>query len=93
MVKIDYNNIKSGRTVGSKKINIIDNRIYVEKDGLNHSDVEENRKKYGDNRLTKKKRLSFAKQLLTNLNDPIIKILIGALIINAIVSLGKINIP
>ena len=37
--------------------------------------------------------MGFFRQLLSNFNDPIIKILIGALLINALVSMGRMNIP
>ncbi len=37
--------------------------------------------------------MGFFRQLLKNFNDPIIRILLGALIINAVVSLGHINVP
>ncbi len=60
-------------------------------DGLTEREANESRQKYGANVLTKKKTESFFKKLLKSFNDPIIKILIGALVINAIASLGRIN--
>ncbi len=52
--------------------------------GLDAAEVLESRKNYGDNRLTRAKRKSFFRQFLGNLGDPIIKILIAALVINLI---------
>lgn len=40
------------------------------------------RKKYGSNKMTPKKRISFFRRFLSNLSDPVIRILLGALIIN-----------
>ena len=54
------------------------------KAGLSPSDVAESRKKHGSNKLSRGIRKSFFRQFLSNLGDPIIKILIGALIINII---------
>lgn len=52
--------------------------------GLSTSEVEESRKKHGRNILPRTKRKSFFKKFLANLGDPVIKILLGALIINLI---------
>ncbi len=84
--------------MGGRRCNTIvkpapDNRIYIKHEGLSTVEVEENQRKYGKNVLTQKKRVGFFRQLLGNLNDPIIKILLGALAINAIVSFGHMNIP
>lgn len=68
-------------------------KIYINTEGLNANQIKENQEKYGKNIITKKKKAGFFRQLLINLNDPIIKILFGALIINAIISLGHINVP
>lgn len=58
--------------------------IERERVGLDAAEVAESRRKYGENRLTKAKRKSFFRQFLGNLGDPIIKILIAALLINLI---------
>ncbi|MEE0969550.1 MAG: calcium-translocating P-type ATPase, PMCA-type [Clostridia bacterium] len=50
--------------------------------GLSEAEVEESRKKYGENRLSKGKKRSFFKQFLSNMNDPVIKILLFALLLN-----------
>lgn len=59
--------------------------------GLDRAEAEENREKYGRNVLSQKKKEGFFIQLIKSFNDPIIKILMGALVINAVASLGKIN--
>lgn len=52
--------------------------------GLNNKEIEENRKKYGDNKLSKKETTSFFHKLLETFGDPIIRILIIALAIKTI---------
>lgn len=52
--------------------------------GLSDAEVAKSRAEYGSNIMTKAPRKSFWGHFLSNLNDPIIKILIGALIINII---------
>ena len=56
----------------------------MERVGLTAAEVTESRAKNGDNRLSRAKRKSFFRQFLGNLGDPIIKILIAALVINLI---------
>ncbi len=53
--------------------------------GLTEEQVVENRKKYGDNALVKKKKNSFLRLLLESLGDPIIKILLIALAVKVVV--------
>ncbi|MBR5444796.1 MAG: HAD-IC family P-type ATPase, partial [Clostridia bacterium] len=50
--------------------------------GLTTQEAEEMRKKYGTNRITRRKPPGFLRQFLRNLNDPIIRILIGAMLLN-----------
>lgn len=52
--------------------------------GLTEKQVEENKKKYGNNILSKKEKESFLKMLLATLGDPIIKILLIALAIKSL---------
>ncbi len=59
--------------------------------GLTEKQVIEAREKYGQNKLSEHKRKSFFKSFLGGLNDPIIKVLIIALIINIIVMLPNVN--
>lgn len=47
--------------------------------GLNDKEVIESRKKYGNNKITKKDKESFLKKYISSLGDPIIRILIIAL--------------
>ena len=53
--------------------------------GLDEKEVEESRKKYGTNEITKQKKNTFLKLLLESLADPIIKILLIALAIKVVV--------
>lgn len=50
--------------------------------GLTQAEVISSREKHGDNRITHRKPPGFLIQFFRNLNDPIIRILIGALILN-----------
>ena len=47
--------------------------------GLTAQEVERSRKAYGSNALTERKGTSFLRRFLSNLNDPVIRILLGAL--------------
>lgn len=57
--------------------------------GLSSGEVERSRGEHGANIITKKKKRSFAAKFLSNLGDPVIRVLIGALALNLIFSLGK----
>lgn len=59
--------------------------------GLSDLDAEKSRKIYGKNVFTEKKRRGFIQTFLSNLNDPIIRILIGALLVNIIFMFTDIN--
>ena len=50
--------------------------------GLNLDEVTRSREKHGDNALPMEKTKSFMRKFFENLNDPIIKVLIFALIIH-----------
>ena len=63
------------------------------KGGLIAEEVAASRRKYGSNELTKKARKSFMRRFLENFRDPIIKILLGALILNTVLSIREINWP
>jgi len=58
-------------------------------DGLDSRGVEESRKKYGRNVLPRAKRKSFLRSFLQNLGDPVIKILLFALVIDIIFLFGS----
>lgn len=58
---------------------------------LSDDEVRALRALYGKNELKEKKKKSFFKYFLGNLNDPIIKVLIVALIINIVVMIPNIN--
>ncbi|MDE6086820.1 MAG: calcium-translocating P-type ATPase, PMCA-type [Oscillospiraceae bacterium] len=52
--------------------------------GLSDSQVQQSREKYGTNRMSEQASESFMQKLLGNFNDPMIKILLVALIINVV---------
>ena len=57
--------------------------------GLTDVGVLKSKEKHGDNSLTKEKHKSIFKRFLENLNDPIIKVLIIALVIEVVFTFGK----
>jgi len=56
--------------------------------GLTAAEAEESRRLHGSNQLTVRKGKSFFRQFLSNLGDPIIKILLAALGLNLLFALG-----
>ncbi len=50
--------------------------------GLSESQAAESRKIHGANRMTPRRKKSFLRKFVSNLSDPVIKILLGALLIN-----------
>ena len=60
--------------------------------GLTNQEVIASREKHGANSLVKEKRKGFIRRFLSNLNDPIIKILIAALVIEVVFTLGQCNL-
>ena len=63
----------------------------MEEKGLSYDEVEKSRQKYGSNKLNEYKRKNFFKCFISNLKDPIIKVLIIALFINVIFMFPNIN--
>lgn len=63
----------------------------LESRGLRSEEVTPLREQYGANTFTKKKQPGFLRQFLNSCNDPIIRILIGALICNIIFLFPHIN--
>jgi len=59
--------------------------------GLTSSEVERSREIYGDNRLSGQKKSSFLKKLLHNFQDPIIRVLVIALVLNIAFTIQNIN--
>lgn len=59
--------------------------------GLTCNEAKLSREKYGSNIFTEKKRPGFISQFIKNLSDPIIKVLIAALILNIIFTFRNIN--
>lgn len=70
-----------------------DNNIQIPSlsQGLSNSEVIRSRKLYGTNLLTPKKQAGFFRQFLSNLGDPIIKILIAAIVINTAFTFAESN--
>lgn len=52
--------------------------------GLTDEEVKRSRAEHGDNSLTRQKQQSFLRKFLANLNDPVIRVLLGALLVNII---------
>ena len=59
--------------------------------GLSSAEVEKSLKRYGDNSLHKEKRKGFFRKFFENLSDPIIRILMIALGVQIILTLGNCN--
>ncbi len=59
--------------------------------GLTEEAAAHSRDTFGTNVLTKQKRDGFLVQFFKNFNDPIIKILLGALLLNILITLGRVN--
>ena len=59
--------------------------------GLTSYEAELSRKKYGSNKMTKKKDNSLFRSFLENLSDPVIRILIASLVINIVFTFKNIN--
>ena len=59
--------------------------------GLSENEVIASRKKHGDNSLQTEKRKTFLRRFFENLNDPIIKILIAALVVQLVFTFKNCN--
>ncbi len=59
--------------------------------GLSLEEVRRSKERHGDNSLVKEKTKSFSRKFIENLNDPIIKVLIFALIIEVVFTFGHCN--
>ena len=59
--------------------------------GLSHAEVEESRRLHGRNIMSPQKKKGFMRRFFENLGDPVVKILIGALIINIIFMFKRAN--
>lgn len=65
---------------------LMDMKKAAPRPGLTREQVEASRQAHGANILTRRKGKSFIRRFFGNLNDPIIRILIGALVVNLIFS-------
>lgn len=63
--------------------------IAYSKNGLTASDVEESRKKYGANILTDNKKITFMQRIISAITEPMVLILIFALLITVGVNIGN----
>ncbi len=59
--------------------------------GLSEEEVKKSKEKHGDNTLTKEKTKGFWRRFFENLNDPIIKVLIIALVVEVVFTFGHCN--
>ena len=59
--------------------------------GLTEQEVEISRRTHGSNVLTEKKKKGFWRRYLSSFSDPIIRILLGALVLNLVISYREIN--
>lgn len=59
--------------------------------GLTEAEAERSRREHGDNSIAGGRRKSFLRRYLEGFSDPIIRILLGALIINIIFSIGHVD--
>ncbi|MDD6095272.1 MAG: calcium-translocating P-type ATPase, PMCA-type [Clostridia bacterium] len=82
-----------GRTGAKREKRPEKEYIYINTAGQSGEEAKKMLSRYGDNALTPKKQKGFFALLWDSFNDPIIKILLASLMINALVSLGHINIP
>lgn len=64
---------------------------YDLENGADAEAVEELRRRFGENRLRPRRKIGFFRQFLANFGDPIIRILLGALAANILVSIGDVN--
>lgn len=63
----------------------------IKEKGLDESEVVVSREKHGSNKLSSAKKKSFFRRFLSNLSDPIIRILLAALAVNVIFALGSLD--
>jgi len=59
--------------------------------GLTEEQAETSRQLHGSNTFTKRKQAGFIRKFFTNLNDPIIRILIAAMLVNILFMMNDIN--
>ena len=96
MIHIDKASVVSGRggrAGAGRAEKKTDAQPRVSKSGISDADAVRMREMYGSNALTKKKSRSLLSHFISNFNDPIIKILLGALALNVIFSFRHSNWP
>ncbi len=92
MIRIDNQNY-FGRRNEVNKDKPAESVIRLSKSGLSSTAVGDMRERFGRNDLTKRKTKSFWGHFVSNLKDPIIKILLYALLLNIIFSFRHSNWP
>ncbi len=70
---------------------LLPKQLNIQNVGLLPKQVQKNRREFGDNTLTQKKRKTFLGQFIGAFSDPIIKILIIALILNVLITFKNAN--
>ncbi len=70
---------------------LLPKQLNIQNTGLLPKEVQKNRREFGDNALTQKKRKTFLLQFIGAFNDPIIKILVIALILNVLITFQNAN--
>lgn len=97
MIRINIVKISSGRgDCVRERRHENDNhisKISISSNGLSSDSITKAREFYGSNSLTKRKSKSFFSHFISNFNDPIIKILLGALALNVFFSFRHANWP
>ena len=74
----------STRYATKSEIKSTTNNIKLSATGLSSEEVLASRREHGNNKLSRIKQKSFLRQFISNLGDPVIKILMGALVINSL---------
>lgn len=94
MIRINNSKCFGRRIHPTEKKNESSNgKLRLRKSGLSSDSVLYMRNKFGGNDLTKKKQKSFWGHFISNLGDPIIKILLAALLLNIVFSFRHSNWP
>lgn len=72
-----------------KNGNVASARTAVSQEGLREEEAVASRRQWGSNRLSRQKRRGFWSHFLSNLNDPVIRILLAALALNLLLMFRK----
>ena len=64
---------------------------YKKRTGLTSAEIDASRKKYGSNKMTRKKEEPLAISFIKNLGDPIIRVLLISLAVNIVFTFNNID--